>query len=213
MFFDAVGVIARTDVGISELGDLSFTTICVIENSREQALFDAAAVAGRVQYQSFFFAMGDGETMYATYNRGHCDAIVDERVRLAQRLPNFSTPHEQAFINLTLLIGPHGVFTSARDANWTEIVRSVNSAIIQAEMLGLTSFNLENALSSEDIAMRQLLGLEGDAAARLGLSSDFVVRVISHVGNYAEIYERHFGSDLPRGPNALLEDGGMISTP
>ena len=50
----------------------------------------------------------------------------------------------------------------------------------------------------------------------LGLSNDFTVAVITQVGNYAEIYDRHLGPDgldLPRGVNVLWSDGGLIYAP
>jgi general L-amino acid transport system substrate-binding protein len=43
------------------------------------------------------------------------------------------------------------------------------------------------------------------------------VTVISAVGNYGEIYDRHLGPGTPfeleRGPNALWTDGGLLYAP
>jgi general L-amino acid transport system substrate-binding protein len=51
----------------------------------------------------------------------------------------------------------------------------------------------------------------------LGLTDDFVVRVIRHVGNYGEVYDRNLGPDtplnIPRVLNALWTDGGLIYAP
>jgi general L-amino acid transport system substrate-binding protein len=45
----------------------------------------------------------------------------------------------------------------------------------------------------------------------LGLSNDFVYRVIKLVGNYGEIYEKNLGPfNLGRGLNALWTDGGLM---
>ena len=49
--------------------------------------------------------------------------------------------------------------------------------------------------------------------ASLGLPNDFMVNVIKQVGNYAEVYERHLGPqgiNIPRGPNRLWKDGGLL---
>ena len=44
-----------------------------------------------------------------------------------------------------------------------------------------------------------------------------MVDVINAVGNYGEIYDRHLGPitplNIPRGPNALYTDGGLIYAP
>ncbi len=64
---------------------------------------------------------------------------------------------------------------------------------------------------------RLLLDVDGGVAKALGLDKDWVVRVISQVGNYGEIYERNLGARSPlkiaRGLNALWNDGGLLYAP
>jgi general L-amino acid transport system substrate-binding protein len=44
-----------------------------------------------------------------------------------------------------------------------------------------------------------------------------MVSVIEAVGNYGEIYDRHFGTkspvDMPRGQNNLASKGGLLYSP
>jgi len=51
----------------------------------------------------------------------------------------------------------------------------------------------------------------------LGLSKDWAVRIIRHVGNYGEVYERNIGVDsdlgIPRGLNELWNAGGILYAP
>ena len=65
--------------------------------------------------------------------------------------------------------------------------------------------------------MRRLLGLDGDFGAAIGLPNDWAVRIIRHVGNYGESFERNVGSETPlgiaRGQNALWTDGGLQYAP
>jgi general L-amino acid transport system substrate-binding protein len=65
--------------------------------------------------------------------------------------------------------------------------------------------------------VKRLLGLEGDMGAKLGLSNDWAYHIIKTVGNYEEIYDRHFGKHtklaLPRGVNKLWTDGGLLYAP
>ncbi len=212
LFVDATGAIARIDVGIRTIADLKFTTICLIQDSIDEAAFQAAADDARVQYQPVAFNAGDVDAMYSRYDQGHCDAVVDNRVRLAQRLPTLSAPREQALIDLALPTGLRGLLTASDDANWIDVVSAIGNSLIRAEQLGIVSSDLDTALASDDPAIRQLLGVEGDSGASLGLTADFAARAIAHVSHYGEIYDRHFGA-LPRGPNALVQDGGMISAP
>ena len=65
--------------------------------------------------------------------------------------------------------------------------------------------------------INRMLGPEGDLGAMLGLQKDWGVKVISAVGNYGEIFERHIGKDtdigLERGLNALWTNGGLQYSP
>jgi general L-amino acid transport system substrate-binding protein len=79
--------------------------------------------------------------------------------------------------------------------------------------LGVTSENVEEMLTSEDPNVRRLLGVEGDLGAKLGLPNDFVVSMVTALGNYGEIYDRNLGPEtpfaLPRGLNELYTNGGI----
>ena len=92
----------------------------------------------------------------------------------------------------------------------------VNGVII-AEEKGITSDNVAAIVAGtvEDPEVARLLGLEGEYGALIGLEPDFMVNVISEVGNYGEIYERHLGpegTDIPRmgSANALWNQGGLL---
>jgi general L-amino acid transport system substrate-binding protein len=67
-------------------------------------------------------------------------------------------------------------------------------------------------VDSDNPAIARLLGAEDSLIP--GLDADWVVNVISAVGNYAEIYDRNLGPGTPmaleRGLNALYTDGGIL---
>jgi general L-amino acid transport system substrate-binding protein len=62
-----------------------------------------------------------------------------------------------------------------------------------------------------------LLGTEGAYGEQLGLTKDWAARIIKHVGNYGEIFERNVGQGSPlkiaRGLNALWTKGGLQYAP
>ena len=65
--------------------------------------------------------------------------------------------------------------------------------------------------------MKRLVGTEGNFGEQLGLSKDWVARIIRLVGSYAEIYDRNVGAKsrlkIPRGLNALWTNGGILYAP
>ena len=63
----------------------------------------------------------------------------------------------------------------------------------------------------------RLVGSERGYGEDLGLSRDWAARIIRHVGNYGEVYERNVGADsklgIPRGLNQLWNAGGILYAP
>ena len=48
-------------------------------------------------------------------------------------------------------------------------------------------------MKSDNPEIQRLLGVEGNYGERLGLTKDWAYRIIKHVGNYGEIFERNSG--------------------
>ena len=109
------------------------------------------------------------------------------------------------------------------DTAWAQAVNWAILATIQAEEFDISQDNVEEVLAStEDASILQFLGAEvtGDDGSAstldpgLGLPVDFAYQVISQVGNYGEIFERHLAPlGLERGVNALWTDGGLMYAP
>ena len=70
-----------------------------------------------------------------------------------------------------------------------------------------------------DIATGLLTLLTEDrfTGVMLGVGETWVTDALAAVGNYGEVYDRHFGSQaaspLPRGPNAPADAGGLFVVP
>ena len=96
-----------------------------------------------------------------------------------------------------------------RDDDWMMIVKWTLYAMINAEELGITSKNIDEALKSKKPDVMRLVGTEGTYGEDLGLTKDWAARIIRHVGNYGEVYERNVGAGsklkIPRGLNSALE--------
>jgi general L-amino acid transport system substrate-binding protein len=112
--------------------------------------------------------------------------------------------------------------TTNADPAWSDAVRWVVFALMQAEESGITQANVEaklaEAKSKPNLAdLRRFLGVEGEFGKQLGLAPDFVVRAVKAVGNYGEMFERNVGPQsslkLDRGLNRQWKDGGLIYSP
>lgn len=112
---------------------------------------------------------------------------------------------------------PLGPVVRQGDDQWFNIVKWVLYGMINAEELGVTSQNMDEALKSQKPQVQQLLGQDGTVGESIGLPNDYVVLVVKAVGNYGESYERNVGTGsklgIPRGINQLWNMGGIQYAP
>lgn len=104
------------------------------------------------------------------------------------------------------------------DEEWLSLVRWVLFALLIAEEKGVTQANVRTlATTTQDTWMRNLLGRSGGFGKFLGVGDDWVVRAVTAVGNYGEMFERNLGRQSPlkldRGLNRLWSDGGLMYAP
>jgi general L-amino acid transport system substrate-binding protein len=103
------------------------------------------------------------------------------------------------------------------DDQWFDLVKWVLFGMLNAEELGVSSKTLNEALKSKQPEVRRMLGLDGTFGQQLGLPRDWVVRIVRHVGNYGEMFERNVGSQsklgISRGLNRLWTKGGIQYAP
>ncbi|HEV2121739.1 MAG TPA: transporter substrate-binding domain-containing protein [Chloroflexota bacterium] len=105
------------------------------------------------------------------------------------------------------------------DSFWRDTVSWTIYTLIQAEEWGIDSANVGSLADATQSAamLARFLELEEALVAQLGLEPDALRRMIAQVGNYGEVYDRHLGPDatlsLPRGPNRLWNEGGLLYAP
>jgi general L-amino acid transport system substrate-binding protein len=212
-FYDGQGMMVRAADGISTLEDLAGATICVQTGTTTELnladIFNARGIDFTPQ------PFGDDTQTYDAYDEGSCDAVTSDRSQLLAQRTALSAPDEHVILEEVMSKEPLGPVVPFGDEQWFNIVKWTVFATIEAEELGITQANVADMASDESPLIARLLGAEGDLG--LGLEPDWVVDVISAVGNYGEIYDRNLGPgtgfELDRGPNALWTDGGLMYAP
>ncbi len=209
---DGQGFMVRKSAGIRQLSDLQGKRICVTANTTtHNNLVDTFHSRG---YKAdIIFANGD------SFFRGSCDAYTADRMNLATNRAN-RADNPKDYIVLPEMISREPIGPKVRndDPEWSRIIRSVVHAVILAEEKGITSVNIDQVLAtSKDVEVLNLLGKTGDIGPQLGLDPQWAYRIIKSVGNYGEIYNRHFGLGTPinmeRGLNRLWNQGGALFAP
>ena len=214
-FYDRQGFMVPVGSEIAAIEDLDGATICVTSGTTTEVnLADKFGAAG-ISHEPIVFAETDA--VYSAYEEGRCDAVTSDQSQLAARRSSMADPSAHEILGISISKEPLGPAVAHGDEQWFNIVSWVVNAIIAAEELGVTSANVEEMRQSVDPDIRRLLGTEGDVGTKLGLENDWVAGVIAAVGNYAEIYDRHFGpeSTIPteRGLNELWLNGGLLYAP
>jgi general L-amino acid transport system substrate-binding protein len=214
-FYDGQGMMVRKDSGIARLEDLAGGTVCVQQGTTTEKNLADVMRALNVDYEPLVLA--DAQATREAYDQGRCDGFTTDKSGLVSQQILLQEPEAHIILEETMSKEPLGPSVRHGDNNWGDVVRWVVYCTIQAEELGITSGNVDEMLGSDDPVVLNTLGVEGDLGLALGLSADFCARVIRHVGNYAEIYERNLGPDtpfdLPRGLNTQWTEGGLLYAP
>lgn len=214
-FFDGQGMMVSKASGITDLKGLQGKSICVeTGTTTELNLADRMRALG-VTYSEVKFQDSDG--VYQAFAEGRCEGATSDRSQLAARRTTLPNPDNYVLLDEVMSKEPLGPVTINNDSQWYDVVKWVTYGLIQAEEFDITQANVKQELQSDNPEIKRFLGGEGDLGTQLGLSNDFMVKVIEAVGNYGEIYERNVGADSPlkldRGQNNLWENGGLMYSP
>ena len=213
-FMDGLGLMAPADPGLLNLRELAGRRVCYVEDADTRGRLDD--LARRLQITVAFAPLPDLGSARTALGDGRCDLLAAGRVDLATVRAASAGALDAYEIRPDLLSkSPAGPVVRADDPAWLDLVRWTLFALIEAEERGITTDTVEQErATSGDPAVQRFLGASGAIGASLGLDADWVVRIIATAGNYGEIYDRNLGSGstlaLPRGPNALWKDGGLL---
>jgi len=205
-FYDGQGVMVPASSGIQSLKDLAGKPICVESGTTTELNLADRMREINAPYTPLKFQTGD--QTYAAYLQGRCVAVTSDRSQLAAKRTSFPIPAAHTLLPDVLSKEPLTPATVNADPAWADAVRWTIYSLMQAEELGITQANVTakvaEAKANPNLAdLRRFLGVEGDFGKQLGLPPDFVVKAISAVGNYGEVFERNVGS----GSKLKLERG------
>ncbi len=214
-YYDGQGFMVRRDLGVASALELSGASVCTNTGTTTELNVADYFRANDMPYEIVAFEKAD-EVVQA-YDAGRCDVYTTDASGLyAQRL-KLTNPDEHMVLPEIISKEPLGPVVRQGDDQWFNITKWVYFALVNAEELGVTAANVEEMKGSNNPAIKRLLGVEGAFGEAIGLENDWAARIIAHVGNYGEIFERNVGPDTPlgisRGLNALWSEGGIQYAP
>jgi len=210
-YYDGQGFLVRKSLKVTSALELNDAAVCVQQGTTTELNLADYFRANHMGLKTVTFATGD-EAVKA-YESGRCDSYTTDSSALYGERLKLGEPAEHIVLPEIISKEPLSPAVRHGDDQWTDIVRWTHFAMIDAEELGVTKANVDEKMKSADPETRRMLGVEGQYGEALGLTNDWVYRIVKLVGNYGEVFERNVGQGSPlkivRGLNALWTKGGL----
>ena len=220
-YYDGQQLMARASDGFtsaSQISDIGGAVVCTNHGTTtEQNIADAAEAAG---VEITLTTFEDFDFVTTNFIRGACDVITTDGSALVGRKANQQPDGEEWVIFPATPISkePLGPVYPHNESRFADVVNWTVFATIVADEKRITSANVDAmATIPPDAEAEHLLGLGGwELQTAMGLAPDAFLQVIKQVGNYDEIYSRHFhrvGMSREGSPNASWLEGGLMFAP
>jgi general L-amino acid transport system substrate-binding protein len=214
-YYDGEGFMVPRARNVDSALELDNSKVCVQSETTTQLNLADYFRANNMKYQEMKFA--GLEEVIKAYDSGQCDTFTADVSQLYALRLNLGKPGDHVILPDVISKEPLAPVVRQRDDDWMMIVKWTLYAMINAEELGVSSKNIDEALKSKKPDVMRLVGTEGAYGEELGLTRDWAARIIRHVGNYGEVYERNVGAGsklgIPRGLNQLWSAGGIHYAP
>ncbi len=214
-YYDGQGFMVPRSRNLSSALELDNSTVCVQSGTTTELNLGDYFRANNMKYQEQKFAKL--EDVVHAYNVGQCNTFTADVSQLYALRLTLQNPGDHDILPDVISKEPLAPIVRQKDDDWLLIVKWTLYAMINAEELGINSTNIDAALKSKKPDVMRFVGNEGSYGEQLNLSKDWAVRIIRHVGNYGEVYERNVGAgsklSIPRGLNQLWTAGGIQYAP
>lgn len=211
-FYDGQGVGTRVEFGAASIADLDGSRMCVQSGTTTELNITDYISSNGLDIELVVFP--DGNSTFDAFVSGACESWTTDKSGIAAYHVSSADPSAYMILPETISKEPLGPLSPQSDPQFAEIIAWTVYGMIQAEEWGITSQNVGDFLASEDPGVQRLLGTNNnDAGNYLGVANDFMVTVITQVGNYGEVYERNLtplGLVREGSVNALWTNGGLL---
>jgi general L-amino acid transport system substrate-binding protein len=214
-YYDGQGFMVRKSLKVNSALELNGASICAQTGTTSELNLADYFRANNMKYEITAFVTAD-ETVKA-YEAGRCDAFSTDVSQLYAEKLKLSNPADHVILPEIISKEPLAPAVRRGDDQWLSVVKWVQFAMLDAEELGVSSKTVDEALKSPQPEIKRLMGTEGVYGEQLGLTKDWVVRIVKLVGNYGEVFDRNVGTGsklgITRGLNRLWTKGGIQYAP
>jgi general L-amino acid transport system substrate-binding protein len=214
-YYDGQGFLVKKSLKVNSALELNSASVCVqTGTTTEQNLADYFK-SNNMKYEVIAFGTAD-ETVKA-YESGRCDVFTDDTSGLYAERLKLANPADHVVLPEVISKEPLGPMVRHGDDQWFDLVKWTLFAMVDAEELGINSKNVDEMAKSDKPELKRILGTDGNFGESLGVTNDWVVRIVKSVGNYGESFDRNVGAgsklQIARGLNQLWNKGGIQYAP
>jgi len=214
-YYDGQGFVVRKALKVNSALELNGASICVQQGTTTELNLADFFRSHNMQMKSVTFATAN-EAVKA-YDAGRCDAYTTDASALYAERLRLANANDHIILPEIISKEPLGPVVRHGDDQWFDIVKWTLFGMLDAEELNISSKNVDEMLKSNNPEIKRLVGTEGNFGEQLGLTKDWAVRIVKHVGNYGESFDRNVGQGSPlkidRGLNRLWNKGGIQYAP
>jgi len=212
-FYDGQGFMVPKKLNVKSARQLNGATVCVQPGTTTELNLSDYFRANRMTFKPV--VIEKLEEVLNAYFSGRCDVYTTDVSGLVSvrgsRAPN---PADHVILPEVISKEPLGPAVRHGDDRWFDIVKWSLFAMIEAEEMGLTSKNIDQALGSKDPAVQRFVGATGDIGKMLGLDNRWAFNIVKQVGNYGESFAANLAPlGFERGLNQLWTKGGILYAP
>ncbi|WP_175528530.1 amino acid ABC transporter substrate-binding protein [Devosia crocina] len=214
-FFDGQGFLVPQSLSVVSAYELNDVRVCVVDGAGALQALDEFFFSNQTSYTDVVYE--DVADLLVAYRANMCDVVSASGRQLQAMRRELADPSQHRILPERISKEAIGPVVPGGDDQWFEIVRWTIFALIAAEEVGVTGLNIDSLSAARSPDVRRLLGIDGDVGASLGLRASFMTDAIRAIGNYGELFDRHFGPQtgaaMVRGQNALWGNGGLLYAP
>ena len=214
-YYDGQGFLVKKSLKVNSALELNSASVCVqTGTTTEQNLADYFK-GNNMKYEVIAFGTAD-ETVKA-YESGRCDVFTSDVSQLYAERLKLANPADHVVLPEVISKEPLGPMVRHGDDQWFDIVKWTLFAMVDAEELGVNQKNVDEMAKSDKPELKRAFGTDGNLGEQLGLTKDWVSRIVKAVGNYGESFDRNVGAGsklgIARGLNNLWNKGGIQYAP
>jgi general L-amino acid transport system substrate-binding protein len=214
-YYDGQGFLVKKSLKVNSALELNSASVCVqTGTTTEQNLADYFK-GNNMKYE--VIAFGSNDEAVKAYESGRCDVFTTDVSGLYADRLKLSNPADHAVLPEVISKEPLGPMVRHGDDQWFDLVKWVLFAMVDAEELGVTQKNVDDMAKSDKPELKRAFGTDGNLGEQLGVTKDWVIRIVKGVGNYGEVFDRNVGAGsklgIARGLNQLWTKGGIQYAP